>query len=166
VNAAVDKVLGVQGQHVAAIYEQQIALVPGEFDLIRMKPGGFEAVKAALAGVAGVRAAFSADDVIGGAESTDADIRAWRLSYVPGRSGDFLFTAKRNWIVRSGSGTTHGSPYDYDQRVPVMLFGPMIRPGRYATAATPADLAPTFAALTGVKLTRAQGRALTEAIVR
>ena len=166
VNAAVDKVLGVKGQHVAAIYEQQIALIPGEVDVLRMKPGGFAAVKAAIGGVRGVRVAFSADDIISGAESSDPDIRAWRLSYVPGRSGDFLFTLRRNWIVRSGSGTTHGSANDYDQRVPLILFGPAIRAGRYTVAASPADLAPTFASLTGVKLPRAQGRALTEAIVR
>jgi len=166
VNGAVDSVLGVKGQHVAAIYEEQVALVPGELDLIRLKSGGLAAVKAALAGVAGVRVAFSADDIISNPDSTDPDVRAWRLSYVPGRSGDFLFSPRRNWIVRSGSGTTHGSSHDYAQRVPLILYGGMIRPGRYSAASTPADLAPTFAALTGIKLPRAQGRVLVEALVR
>ena len=39
-----------------------------------------------------------------------------------------------------------------------------IKPGRYLTTATPADIAPTFAYLTGITLPRAEGRVLGEAI--
>ena len=40
VNAAVEKVLGTPGPHVAAVYDSQVALTPGVFDLLRQKPGG------------------------------------------------------------------------------------------------------------------------------
>jgi hypothetical protein len=41
-----------------------------------------------------------------------------------------------------------------------------VKPGRYTTATSPADIAPTFAWLTNVKLERATGRVLTEAVKR
>ena len=54
--------------------------------------------------------------------------------------------------------------YFYDERVPVLLFGAGIKPGKYWGAASPADLAPTLAALTGVTMARPDGRVLSEAL--
>ena len=165
INGAINKVLGMQGQFVAAIYEEQIALTPGLYDRLRVRPGALNAVRDAIASVPGVAKAYTSDEIIEGSPS-DPGIRAWQFSFVPGRSGDFALTPKPNWIVRSGSGTTHGSHNSYDQRVPLVLFGQGIKPGRYAERTTPADMAVTFAALTGIQMPRAQGRALTEAIAR
>ncbi len=63
-----------------------------------------------------------------------------------------------------GGGTTHGTANDYDQRVPIILFGSGIKPGRYTMSATPADIAPTLAALAGVRIARTDGRILREAL--
>ena len=142
VNAAIEKVLGTPGPHVAAVYDSQVALTPGVFDLLRQTPSGFQAVKSAIAGVRGIASVYSADEIIGGAGSADPAIKAWRLSYVAGRSGDFVMTPKPNWIFRLASGTTHGTLNSYDQRVPLIFYGPRIRAGRYATPSSPADLAP------------------------
>jgi phosphoglycerol transferase MdoB-like AlkP superfamily enzyme len=60
----------------------------------------------------------------------------------------------------STSGTTHGSASADDQRVPVVLYGFGVKPGHYDDAATPADIAPTLAELSGVTLPRAEGHAL------
>ena len=80
-------------------------------------------------------------------------------------------TLKPNWIFVSddkavipGNATTHGSSYPYDERVPMVLFGAGVKPGRYEQAATPADLAPTLARLCHVPLPTATGRALEEAL--
>jgi phosphoglycerol transferase MdoB-like AlkP superfamily enzyme len=51
-----------------------------------------------------------------------------------------------------------------DQRVPILLFGRGIRKGEYRQAASPADIAPTLAALSGITLPQAEGRVLTEAL--
>ena len=166
VNAAVEQALGAPGPHVAAVYDSQVALVPGTLDLLRLKPNAVQSVRAAIAGVRGVAAAFSVEDIVGGAAASDARLKAWRLSYVPGRSGDFVFTPRPNWIMRGASGSTHGTLNSYDQRVPLVFFGARIRAGRYDIAASPADLAPTLAHLVCVKLPRAQGRSLTEAVAR
>jgi hypothetical protein len=88
------------------------------------------------------------------------------MSLVRDRAGDFMFVPKPMWIVRGSTGTTHGTPYDYDQRVPLILYGARVKPGRYATAASPADIAPTFAWFTRVTLDRATGRVLSEALKR
>jgi predicted AlkP superfamily pyrophosphatase or phosphodiesterase len=104
--------------------------------------------------------------------SLDAVGTAAARSYFPERSGDLLITLKPNWIfvaddksVIPGNATTHGSPYPYDQQVPMVLFGSGIKPGRYEQAATPADIAPTLARICGVALPRATGRVLDEALV-
>src|SRR5260370_17554142 len=63
-----------------------------------------------------------------------------------------------------GYGTTHGTPYFYDQRVPVILMGYGIQPGEYYSAITPADIAPTLASLCGITLAPRDGRILAEAL--
>ena len=93
-----------------------------------------------------------------------ADIRdAGALRDVLQAGADLLLVPKQYWMATS-SGTTHGSAYLYDQRVPLALMGFGVAPGRYLTSVTPADLAPTFAMLAGITLPHAEGRALSEAI--
>jgi predicted AlkP superfamily pyrophosphatase or phosphodiesterase len=103
----------------------------------------------------------------------DAATQAARRSYFPGRSGDLLIIPKPNWIFVSddktiipGNATTHGTNNDYDQRVPLILFGGGIAKGRYETAVTPADIAPTLARLCGISLPTATGHPLDEALPR
>jgi Type I phosphodiesterase / nucleotide pyrophosphatase len=98
------------------------------------------------------------------ASATDALLRALALDRYPQRSGDVWISLKRNWIFSAAAGTTHGSAYDYDQRVPIVLFGAGIKPGRYTMSATPADIAPTLASLAGVRINRTDGRILREAL--
>jgi predicted AlkP superfamily pyrophosphatase or phosphodiesterase len=165
INTAVVKEIGVENS-VASIWEQQVALAPGVFDALRKSRNGLGPIKNAIRSVPGIFAAYSSDDVLAGDKSPDPLIAAWRLSQVHGRTGDFLFVPKTNWIVRSVSGTTHGTMREYDQRVPLVLFGARIKPGTYDAAATPADLAPTFAALAGITMPQARGHALAHVIAR
>jgi len=102
----------------------------------------------------------------GTASNTAAQSRNLRFDRMPERSGDAWIGLERNWIFSAGNGTgtTHGTAYDYDQRVPVILFGAGIKPGRYPASTTPADIAPTLAALSGVRIARTDGRVLREAL--
>ena len=59
----------------------------------------------------------------------------------------------------SAAGTTHGSANPDDQRVPLLFLGQGVKPGKYEQPATPADLAPTLAAIVGVSL-KAEGHPL------
>jgi arylsulfatase A-like enzyme len=85
------------------------------------------------------------------------------LSYYPGRSGDLVIVLKPGWNG-SGNPAMHGSPWPDDQRVPVLFMGPSIKPGQYTQAVTPADIAPTLAALAGTTLPKTEGRVLREAL--
>jgi predicted AlkP superfamily pyrophosphatase or phosphodiesterase len=160
VNAALERVFGAPGRYAASVFDQQIALTPGVMDRLRLEPGGLDAVKQAARTIPGIAGVLSADDLIADPGSADPSVAAWQLSYVPGRSGDFMIDVRPGWILRSTSGTTHGSAHAYDRRVPLMFFGGAVRAGVFATPATPADLAPTLASLVGIALPRAQGRAL------
>ena len=64
----------------------------------------------------------------------------------------------------SSAGTTHGTGYFYDERVPVLLFGAGIKPGKYWGAATPADLRRRSPRSTGITMARPDGRVLSEAL--
>jgi len=74
----------------------------------------------------------------------DSISRAFTLGFFPQRSGD-LFTLQEPYYLFDASGTTHGTPYDYDNHVPVIFLGPPIRPGNYSTRIAVNDIAPTLA---------------------
>jgi predicted AlkP superfamily pyrophosphatase or phosphodiesterase len=63
--------------------------------------------------------------------------------------------------------TTHASPWDYHQRVPILLYGPgFIRSGvRSDRSVDVADLAPTFAELLGMEFPTPESGPLREALV-
>ena len=64
-----------------------------------------------------------------------------------------------------GNVASHGSVYDYDSRVPMIFYGAGVRPGRFSEFVRTVDLAPTLAALAGVKPTeRLDGVVLKQAI--
>ena len=94
------------------------------------------------------------------------DLRAaFARSHFSGRSGDLTVIYKPDW-VDSETGTSHGTPFGYDARVPLFLFGKSIAPGEYPALASPTDIAPTLAFLAGITLPRADGRVLDEALTR
>ena len=60
---------------------------------------------------------------------------------------------------------THGSPYNYDAHIPLVLMGPGIKPGAYHQRAALNDLAPTLATLLKIEIPGgSSGRILTEAL--
>ena len=80
------------------------------------------------------------------------------------RSGDLEILLEPYWM-RQASGTTHGSPYNYDAHIPLIVMGARIKPGEYYGRAALNDLAPTLASLVGVEIPAASvGRVLTEAL--
>ena len=80
------------------------------------------------------------------------------------RSGDLEIILEPYWI-RQATGTTHGTPYNYDAHIPLILMGARIKAGEYSVAVALNDLAPTLATLTGVEIpSGSAGRVLTEAL--
>lgn len=129
------------------------------------------AVLAAIRSVPGVADVYRAEEVQDRPATKNLIRMAEAASYVAGRSGDLLVVPKPYYLVAwspAGKprdfGTGHGTPYYYDQHVPVLLMGWGIEPGEYYGRITPADIAPTLAALCGVTLSSRDGHVLSEAL--
>jgi predicted AlkP superfamily pyrophosphatase or phosphodiesterase len=146
------------GRHVTVINTNDIYFEPGVYEKIAQKKGLIGSVISAIESRPGIRRAFRSEDLRGGATSKDPLLRAAALSYIPGRSGDMIFATKPGWMISSG-GTTHGSATSDDQRVPILFLGQGIKPGKYPQAATPADVTPTLAMISGLSM-KAEGHPL------
>jgi predicted AlkP superfamily pyrophosphatase or phosphodiesterase len=142
----------------------------GIYDKLRANPEAMRAALEAARSMPGVARVFSADE-LANAHGISDDLleRAALDNYFPSRSGDFIVIPRPYFQFASSaatnSGTTHGSPYWYDRRVPVFMMGLGIRKGQYLEPMGPMDIAPTLAFLCGITLPAADGRILNEALV-
>ncbi len=76
--------------------------------------------------------------------------RFYRHCIFPGRSGNLLVRQKPRFhfvFDAQEHGSDHGSAYTYDRRIPFIIEGPGVRPGRYAEAVDSRDITPTLAFL-------------------
>jgi predicted AlkP superfamily pyrophosphatase or phosphodiesterase len=154
-----------EGNYVASVTFNYVYLAPGVWDRVRRDSATYAAVEKAVLGVPGMQRMLRSDRLSD--SSSDREIRAAALSHFPGRSGDLVLVSRDYWYFSprsDGSATTHGTDHLYDRRVPVILMGHGIKQGRYTQAASPADIAPTLAQVVGVKLPKAEGRVLREAL--
>lgn len=101
----------------------------------------------------------------------DAIGRRWQRMFppsgeaAPGFYALLAVTLDPHTYHGSSQDATHGSPHDYDARVPVAFLGPHFRPGRQTAKVNVVDIAPTLAAVLGVTpLERVDGRVVREAI--
>ena len=77
-----------------------------------------------------------------------------RRSAYPGRVGDILVAFKPDRAPATAGPTyvsTHGSPWDYDRRVPILFWWKGATPHERILPLDTVDIAPTIAAVTGVK---------------
>jgi arylsulfatase A-like enzyme len=80
------------------------------------------------------------------------------------RSGDLEIIFEPYWM-RQAQGTTHGTPYNYDAHIPLILMGRDIKPGTYSANVALNDLAPTLSTILNVEIpSGSAGRVLTEAL--
>ncbi|MEE9281146.1 MAG: alkaline phosphatase family protein [Myxococcota bacterium] len=88
----------------------------------------------------------------------------YRRSFVPGRSGDLVVQLAPTCLISASDyGTGHGSPYDYDRRVPLVFWGAGVEPAEVSGRAATVDIAPTLAAGLGIEIPAdLDGRALFE----
>ena len=158
---------------VARMAGNELYFSEGVYGRLKADPAAMKAVLDAMSSMPGVAAVYRAEDLGNGTTPIAQTRRAAVLSYFAGRSGDLFVLQKPYWLMDSSAdgnkratGTGHGTPYNYDQHVPVIFMGFGIQPGEYFEPVTPADIAPTFAALTGVTLATRDGRVLAEALKR
>jgi hypothetical protein len=164
VNDAVAAEIG-PGVHVAELLGSDVYLTTAARDALAVRPGAAARVLAAVRALPGVARAFDRSELRDASLAKEPLQRAAALSYYDGRSPDIVVAPRRDWVV-GDVGTSHGSAHDYDQRVPVVFYGRGIRPGTYDLPVSPADVAPTLARIAGVRLPRAEGRAVVEVLAR
>jgi predicted AlkP superfamily pyrophosphatase or phosphodiesterase len=143
-----------------------IYFTPAAMAVFDVNPAARRAMTDAALALPGIAKAYWASDLASGAATDDPVRQAMALSFYRGRSADLQLVPKAYWMVGEASAATHGTPWTYDQRVPVILMGWGIKAGRYLTTAAPVDIAPTLAYLSHISLPRADGRVLSEAMIR
>ncbi|WP_374756319.1 alkaline phosphatase PafA [Dyadobacter psychrotolerans] len=63
------------------------------------------------------------------------------------RSGDIQIITQPGWFYGGSTGTSHGTPYNYDTQVPFVMFGWGINKGETLKRTSVSDIAPTIASL-------------------
>ncbi|HKB05258.1 MAG TPA: alkaline phosphatase family protein [Gemmataceae bacterium] len=106
-----------------------------------------------LGKVDGVQRAFTRADLEVEMDPYDDIGHRVKKSYHPDRCGDVAVVLKPYWFdgnPKFGTGTTHGSPYAYDTHVPLLVFGPNVKPGVRKDEVVPATIASIFAKALGI----------------
>jgi predicted AlkP superfamily pyrophosphatase or phosphodiesterase len=116
-----------------------------------------------------VEGAFAADDIAavpmpGGSPAGWSVKQRLRASFDRQRSGDLLVVLKQNIspiaAPSRGYAATHGSPWDYDRRVPVVFWRKGMAAANRSDAVETVDIMPTLAAMIGLAVPAVDGRCL------
>jgi hypothetical protein len=103
---------------------------------------------------------YTRSQILNGTVPQDDISRAVSVGYYAGRSGD-LVVLQEPYYLFDRTGTSHGTPYEYDNHVPVIFMGTGIKAGVYAQRAAVNDIAPTLAQILGIaRPAGASGRVL------
>lgn len=84
------------------------------------------------------------------AETDDPLVRQWRRSFHPDEAGDVMLVVKPGWYFSGKTGTTHGSPHEYDTHVPLVVYGPGVKAGVRKGRVSPEAAAAVVARALGV----------------
>jgi hypothetical protein len=162
IGRAIDEILQRElgpGTYRTRVQYNDIYFDNGVYDRLTQNAGAMSAVLDVIRRADGIERVHRKEEL----SRVEPLTRAMAWSYYEGRSGDMKIVTRPYWIA-SASTATHGTGRRYDSRVPVVLFGFGIKRGEYLEPASPIDIAPTLALLTGVTLPSPMGRVLTEAL--
>lgn len=166
VEQALSKAFG-QDRWVQDLDEFYVSLNRFTLDKHQVDVAKAEALAAeAAASVPGVRAAYTYAQLLQGPLPYSPLARKVSNSFNDKRSADvFLVSDPFAVTLPPATGSEHGTPWNYDAQVPLVLWGKAFKPGVYADPVQPIDLAPTLAAALGISQpSGAQGRPLVEAL--
>src|SRR5229473_2534846 len=158
---------------IARITGSDVYFAPDVYEKLEQDPKAIRAVINAALAQPGVAEVFRAEQLQNRPATESPTRRAMADSYFPGRGGDLFIVPKAYWLMDGtpagktrSYGAGHGTPYNYDQHVPILLMGFGIQHGEYYIEATPADIAPTLATLCGITLASRDGHVLAEALTK
>jgi hypothetical protein len=100
----------------------------------------------------GIQAVYTRTQLLNGVPADDAVGQTVVRSFYPERSGDLMIVLKPYWLFSSLlMTTTHGTPHDYDTHVPLLVYGPGVKPGVRTDAVTPLATAAILAHGLGIE---------------
>lgn len=118
------------------------------------------ALSAAASKQQGVRRIYTAK-TLAAALSTDADAARWKRSLPAGLGWLIAGVAEDGYVFSDGAKAEHGTMHPESRSVPILIVVPGVNARSDARVARTIDIAPTIAALLGVKPTEAlDGRSL------
>lgn len=150
-----------QGSYVEATSFSDVFLAPGVLDRLRQAPSAMLALEHALKEIPGITHVLRADQLSD--RSRDPVVKTAALSHIERRSGDLVLVPREYWYFAgraNATATTHGTLHEYDQHVPLIIFGGGARRGHDRSMASPSDIAPTLARFAGIRMSKAEGRNL------
>jgi len=120
-----------------------------------------QALGLAIEACPSVARVWTRSQLMGGGSGGDEFFDLYRNGYHPDVSPDVKIQWARGFLLTRHSTTTHASPYDYDLDVPLIFLVPGESARRDAAPAATMDVAPTLAAVAGIRIPReTTGRAL------
>jgi predicted AlkP superfamily pyrophosphatase or phosphodiesterase len=163
-NKALGAKLGKSGDYVRSA-SYPIVFLDHEAFSAKLSEADAEIYVAAAMKSAGMRNVFTKQQLAEGEVPPTVTGRIYANSYSP-YGGWWVMGEPPPFTLARKSGTDHGTPYSYDQHVPLAFFGVPFRPGVYREQVEPIDMVPTLSVLLGInKPTSATGRVLTEALL-
>ncbi len=141
---------GFKGAPVAAFEKPFVYLRPHEQD----GPGGDRLIEAAVAELRSwthVELAADVREIRGWMGTKDPLKKSIALSVPEGVGGQIYVVPKEGVLfdpeMKSTGGTSHGTPWDYDRQVPVLFWGPRIKPFVHEGVVAQGRVASTISAL-------------------
>jgi len=125
-----------------------------------------EVVAKGLRNLRGISAAYTRKQIESGDLPRTQFAQMVTNGFNPHRSGDVIVLSDQFFYnSRSKTGSTHGTPYNYDTQVPLLFAGSAIKPGVYTNRTDERDIAPTLSFLLGISApASSEGRILGEII--
>jgi predicted AlkP superfamily pyrophosphatase or phosphodiesterase len=143
------------------VYFDEAAIERRKLDVEEFERAACQAVSK----VAGIADCFTRSQILSGRLPQTKIARSVANGFHAARNGNLVVVTQPFFFISEGTTTTHGSPYGYDTHVPLILYGAGVVAGSYHSEASPADIAPTLAALLKIEIpSNSVGRILSEAI--
>lgn len=107
----------------------------------------YETVKATLLPIPGIADVLNIHE-LGSTSLNTYQLELFKNNINAKRSGDIQILVQPGWFASTyGTGTDHGTPYNYDTHVPFLLYGWGVNKGETLRRTSIADIAPTISAL-------------------
>jgi hypothetical protein len=154
-NLALQRRFGIAEDLVAAFVPPGFYLDPARLAALKLEAATVESALAEhLRTVPGIAYALTRADLLAGRVTRTPLLDRVQRGFHPTRSGDVVIVQDQFWYLYPDAevfASMHGSPYSYDTFVPLLLLVPRVPATTIRSAVSPAQIAPTLAALLQIK---------------